>query len=107
MSKILTRYFRSADAGQLQSCNVIKAKFKQSDAVLDALCFPERPTSQCKDVNQASIDFAYGIASDVAKARYDGKGRQLIAIDDLPVVTGPGWLDSEGLNYTNVREKSI
>ena len=81
---------------------MIKSKFKVEDAVLEALCFPPRDRKQCRDINQEALDYAYSIASDVAKARYDSKGRQLVPIDDFAVSTGPGWLYSEGLNYTEV-----
>ena len=59
----------SADAGVLQSGKLLKAKFKISDKVLEELCFPARTRLQCKDINQAALDYAYGIASNVARNR--------------------------------------
>ena len=57
------------DTGVLQSASVVKAKFKLEDVVLEGLCFEPRERSQCKDVNQAAIDYALEIADEDTKTR--------------------------------------
>ena len=44
--------FDPLDFGSVLSADLIKAKFKLEDVVLEGLCLPERERRQCKDINK-------------------------------------------------------
>ena len=44
--------FDPLDFGSVLSADVIKAKFKLGDVILEGLCLPERQRNQCRDINR-------------------------------------------------------
>merc|ERR1711915_821081 len=79
-----------ADANTLYSASVIKAKFKLEDVVREALCLPEAPRKQCKDVNAAAFDLALSLATEEARQRFLDIGTRLVFDDDSVSPWGPG-----------------
>jgi len=93
-----------ADANTLYSASVIKAKFKLEDVVREALCLPEAPRKQCKDVNAAAFDLALSLATEEARQRFLDIGTRLVFDDDSVSPWGPGWEFSFGLHYSKINE---
>ena len=44
--------FDPLDFGSIISADVIKAKFKLEDVIVEGLCLPPRDRRQCKDINK-------------------------------------------------------
>ncbi len=47
------------------------------------------------------------MADDISRDRYLSQGRQLVPVDDFVTCCGPGWLDSDGLTYTQVDDSTV
>jgi hypothetical protein len=87
----------------LLSTEVMKAKFKMADDVLDHLCLEYETRWQCKDINEEAFKLARSVASENALERYDTVGTQLVFTDDYQTWWGPGWEFDFGLKYTKVK----
>merc|ERR1712051_368355 len=91
------------DFGGLLSANMIKAKYKLEDVILEKMCEEAKPRNQCADVNAKALELALETADEVARERYLSKGRQLVFGDD----SDPGWEYTLGLGYTEIDEKTV
>jgi len=92
------------DHDALVSTEVMKAKFRIADDVLDHLCLDYEKQWQCKDINEQAFQLARSVSSEKALERYDRDGIQFIFTDDHQTPWGPGWLYDRGLEYTKVNE---
>jgi len=95
------------DFGGLISADMIKAKYKLEDVVVDKMCEEFKTRNQCADVNRKALELALSVADDVARERYLTKGRQLVFGDDYVSGWGPGWEYTFGLNYKQIEDKVV
>jgi len=95
------------DFGGLLSADMIKAKYKLEDVILEKMCEEAKPRNQCADVNAKALELALETADEVARERYLSKGRQLVFGDDSDPGWGPGWEYTFGLGYTEIDEKTV
>ena len=58
------------DFGGLLSANMIKAKYKLEDVILEKMCEEAKPRNQCADVNAKALELALETADEVARERY-------------------------------------
>jgi len=96
--------FDPTEHDHLVSAEVIKAKFKMAEDVLDHLCIDYEQRLHCKDINEEAFRLAQSVASDKALERYDVNGTKLIFTDDYETWWGPGWEFDRGLNYTKIND---
>ncbi|CAL4059471.1 unnamed protein product, partial [Meganyctiphanes norvegica] len=84
------------------------SKLKSQEAireVLEPLGVEFGPETSCKDINEAAVALAYETASDIAKARFDSRGRPITILPDDVKATGSGWLGGNlHYNDTNTAE---
>jgi len=95
------------DFGGLLSADMIKAKYKLEDIILEKSCEEIKERNQCADINAKALELALNTADDIARERYLSKGRQLVFGDDYVSGWGPGWEYTFGLSYTQIDEKTV
>ncbi|XP_070568932.1 uncharacterized protein [Ptychodera flava] len=79
-----------------QSCKSLDTKMKGQEAIRRVLGdgnYGEEYT--CKQINEEALQWALSKASSVARHRYESRGQKMVFGDDVVLVTGAGWLNTD------------
>ena len=57
------------DFGGLISADMIKAKYKLEDVILEKMCEETKPRNQCADINAKALELALNSADEVSRER--------------------------------------
>eukprot|EP00744_Colponema_vietnamica_P001253 GILI01002098.1.p1 GENE.GILI01002098.1~~GILI01002098.1.p1 ORF type:complete len:478 (-),score=189.36 GILI01002098.1:225-1658(-) len=89
-----------ADISSLSFAAVdIGCKMKSADAVLDLLDRKATgPAVTCRELNQASLEFALSLLPASSLERYQKRGKQIVLADDVEKGSGITWISS-ALNW--------
>ncbi|XP_030850071.1 uncharacterized protein LOC100889358 [Strongylocentrotus purpuratus] len=82
-------------SGIKESAYEIAGKMKNQGAIQSV--FPSAgytTPATCKQINEAAFDYAFSMAPNVVKQRYNERGYSMEFMDDNELLTGQDWVDS-------------